>query len=218
MRRYVGYFLNVLCLASVCVTNGHADVFEPGSYYFDNSKINYANVEFATFDTVNVMVNVYKLSAPAGSDGWWRLTLEEPVVCDLYSFIESDIDSGSFNEAVNDFIEHHTSRHTLMGMWHEINPDTHPHWCDYVYCPILDDAQESDGYWRTQESYNATASGTLPVIYIKTQGSCPVTTKDYYIDATMWIDNCGSGDFLSWRLFFQRRFRLWQENVLLCCV
>ena len=197
MRRYVGYFLNVLCLASVCVTNGHADVFEPGSYYFDNSKINYANVEFATFDTVNVMVNVYKLSAPAGSDGWWRLTLEEPVVCDLYSFIESDVDSGTFNEAVNDFIEHHTSRHTLMGMWREINPDTHPHRCDYVYCPILDDAQESDGYWRTQESYNATASGTLPVMHIKTQGSCPVTTKDYYIDATMWIDNCGSGDFQS---------------------
>ena len=71
MGRYVGYFLNVLCLASVCATNGHADVFEPGSYYFDNSKINYANVEFATFDTVNVMVNVYKLSAPTGSDGWW---------------------------------------------------------------------------------------------------------------------------------------------------
>lgn len=197
MRGYVFYFLNILCLASLCVTKGHADVFESGTYYFDNSKINYANVEFAAFDTVNNVVNVYQLSPPAGSGGWWQLTIDEPACCDLYSFIESDIDSGAFNEAVNDFIDNHTSRHPLMGMWIEINPLTHPHLSGYVYCPILNDAQESDGYWRTQESYNATNSGTLPVIHINTQGSCPVTTKDYYIDATLWIDNCGSDAFQS---------------------
>ncbi len=197
MRGYVFYFLNILCLASLCVTKGHADVFESGTYYFDNSKINYDNVEFATFDTVNVVVKVYQMSPPADGGCWWQLTLEELASCDLYSFIESDADSGTFNEAVNDFIENHTSRHTLMGMWREINPLTHPHLSGYVYCPILNDAQESDGYWRTQESYNATASGTLPVIHINTQGSCPVTTKDYYIDATLWIDNCGSDAFQS---------------------
>ena len=197
MRRIVFYFLNVVCVASLFVTKGHADVFEPGTYYFDNSKINYENVEFATFDTVNVVVKVYQMSPPADGGCWWQLTLEEPASCDLYSFIESDADSGTFNEAVNDFIENHTSRHSLMGMWREINPLTHPHLSGYVYCPILNDAQESDGYWRTQESYNATASGTLPVIHINTQGSCPVTTKDYYIDATLWIDNCGSDDFQS---------------------
>ncbi len=183
--------LELVALACVSV-NGYAIDFETGKYYFDNSKIHYSNIKFATFDTIAVSVQVYDLT-PTSNNDWHQLTLDESVSCDLYSFIESDIPANIYNESVGSFLDNHTSRHTQLEMWKEMNPSTHPHYPGYVYCPILND-EVSDGYWRTQESYNATPSGTLPIIHITTQDSMPIVSKEHYIDATLWLDNCGIED------------------------
>ena len=168
--------LELVALACVSV-NGYAIDFETGKYYFDNSKIHYSNIKFATFDTIAVSVQVYDLT-PTSNNDWHQLTLDESVSCDLYSFIESDIPANIYNESVGSFLDNHTSRHTQLEMWKEMN---------------LND-EVSDGYWRTQESYNATPSGTLPIIHITTQDSMPIVSKEHYIDATLWLDNCGIED------------------------
>ena len=54
--------LELVALACVSV-NGYAIDFETGKYYFDNSKIHYSNIKFATFDTIAVSVQVYDLLA-----------------------------------------------------------------------------------------------------------------------------------------------------------
>ena len=164
--------------------------FDEGTYYFDNSKIHYSNIHFAAFDTVASTVRVYDLELDDESSCWWELTLEEPVSCDLYSFVESSELYSFYNETVDQFIDNHTIRHTQLGMWKEMNPLTHPNYPGYVYCPILN-GDVSDGYWRTQQSYNATASCSLPVIHINTQDSLPIVSKDHYISGTLWLDNCG---------------------------
>lgn len=213
-------------LTLTCVSvNGYAIDFEAGKYYFDNSKIHYSNIKFATFDTVAVSIQVYDLT-PTSNNDWHQLMLDESINCDLYSFIESDIPANIYNESVGSFLDNHTSRHTQLEMWHEMNPSTHPHNPGYVYCPIMND-EVSDGYWRTQESYNATPSGTLPIIHITTQDSMPILSKEHYIDATLWLDNCGIEDVQSigceempveigikgrgnytWRAFYKKPYKI----------
>ena len=180
----------VVLLMLVCASaNGYAIEFNAGQYFFDNSKIHYNNIKFATFDTVAVSVQVYDLS-PTSNNDWYQFTLDESISCDLYSFVESDIPASIYTATADQFLDSLTTRHTQMEMWLEMNPMTHPHNPGYVYCPILNN-EVSDGYWRTQESYSATPSGTLPIIHITTQDSLPIISKDYYIGATLWLDNCG---------------------------
>lgn len=40
-------------------------------------------------------------------------------------------------------------------------------------------------------------SGTLPVMYVVTQDSTPITSKQYYLDGVYWIDNMGLDGFES---------------------
>ncbi len=214
----------ILALTCFCV-KGYAFEFEAGQYYFDNSKIDYSNIMFAAFDTVNTTVTLHEMN-PTGDNAWWELSLDEPIVCDLYSFVESYAFPTSYNETVNKFLVRHTTRHTQLGMWMEMNPSTHPHYPGYVYCPIMNDAV-SDGYWRTQESYDATPSGTLPILHVRTNDSQPIVTKDYYINGNLWLDNCGIQEFESmgtenaplpieikgrgnytWRAFYKKPYKI----------
>ena len=225
MRKILGYLFVFLAFLVCFNTKGYALEFEAGTYYFDNSKINYTDIKFATFDTINTSVTVYDV-LPTGSNGWWKLIIEEPVSCDLYSFVESFAMAKSYNETVSQFLRWHTTRHTQLEMWFEMNPLMHPHNPGYVYCPIMND-EVSDGYWRPQESYNAMPSGTLPVIHISTQDSRPIISKDNYISATLWLDNCGIEEFQSigseempidmlikgrgnytWRAFYKKPYKI----------
>ena len=224
--RKVFCHIYIVLVTLICFSgNGHALEFEAGQYFFDNSNIHYSNIKFATFDTVAVAVHVYDLTTASNND-WHQLTLDEPINCDLYSFVECDIPSGLYAATVDQFLDSLTTHHTQLTMWHEMNPLTHPHNPGYVYCPIMND-EVSDGYWRTQESYNATASGSLPIIYISTYDGLPIVSEDKYMDASLWLDNCGFEDIqpigsedvpaeirikgrgnYTWRAFYKKPYKI----------
>ena len=46
-------------------------------------------------------------------------------------------------------------------------------------------------------AFAATFSGSLPVMYINTENSTPITSKDYYLNATYYVDNLGLDGYQS---------------------
>jgi hypothetical protein len=52
-------------------------------------------------------------------------------------------------------------------------------------------AAEAPSQGRGAAAEEVMASGTLPVIYITTKDSVPITSKEYYIDATYYVDPMG---------------------------
>lgn len=53
---------------------------------------------------------------------------------------------------------------------------------------------QGDSFLHNPSDY---ISGTLPVMYITTTDSVPVTSKDYYLTGTYYLDNLGIEGFES---------------------
>ncbi|MBR5101928.1 MAG: CotH kinase family protein [Muribaculaceae bacterium] len=128
---------------------------------------------------------------PVVGKQFWQVSLNEQLNnVDFYAFIESDMAPDTLNmtaqqclDSLQENIE--TFRSTKLKesyVW----AYNYPKW---VFCPDFN-LPYSDGYWRPLDSYDAQPSGTLPVIHIDTKNAEQVTTKEYYIPGTFWMDNC----------------------------
>lgn len=45
--------------------------------------------------------------------------------------------------------------------------------------------------WCAAAIHAANYSGTLPVLHINTENSTPITSKEYYLNGTYYLDNLG---------------------------
>lgn len=165
-----------------------------GDYYFDNSKLHFSTVKMVL--GTDIGVTVFQL-VPHNEMDWWTVTLPEDIEgLKGFSFIDSEVLPGTYSDAISPFLDS-LQRVEPGGRMTKIRDGIS---CEseeivgWVFCP-LDDNTISDGYWRPQDSYNLSPTGTLPIIYITTQDSATVSSKEYYINGRFWLDNCGIEEF-----------------------
>ncbi len=192
MKKIIILAIDLLILNFACFTC-NAFNLSAGTYIFDNSK--------QQFNTIKMLVGtdcttyVLSMSHYQGKD-WTSVSLDQDIESvKSYCFVECDnIADGRFNMSLEEFIINKIdsigARRTELST---SNLYMHPKW---VFCPLYS-SNYSPGYWRTIDSYNAVPSYTLPIVHINTEGDAPINNKDYYINATLWLDNCGIQEFES---------------------
>ena len=191
--------LKVLMLTVLMVQATFALDFKAGTYYFDNSKVKFSSVRFVAGDTTSCSTVVFEMTPVDGKD-WWKFTLSEKLSgIDHFTFIDSELTADTLMQTPKIFVDSladimgDSFRSTILyGFEREVygnHYDSHnyPSW---VFCPLYN-IPNTNGYWRPIDSYDATPSGTLPLVFINTQDSMPIITKTDYINGALWINNCG---------------------------
>lgn len=164
--------------------------FKAGEYYFDNSKLHFNNVKMVMGGDDSVVV---RDMMPQQSVPWLCSSLSMDVTnLKGFCFINSTIAAGTYYESLDNFLERvaASSANFRQTKVRESIGREPQHLIGWVFCP-LNDFEISDGYWRTQDSYNIQPSLTVPLIHINTQDGVTIADKENYIDATFWLDNCG---------------------------
>ena len=174
---------------------GNALDFNTGSYYFDNSKTQFSSVRFVAGNQATTLV--LEMDSIEGKP-WWQFSLGETLTdIDYYAFIESDIEADTIVMSPRQFIDNlkaDTLTHVRCTKLKASSDNAYqPGW---VFC-TFSGLPDCNGYWRSVESYDATISGTLPVIYITTDSMKPILTKTEYLPATYYIDNMGHEEVAS---------------------
>ena len=171
--------------------------FNAGTFYFDNSKVKFSSVRFVAGNNDAATTFVLQMDTVEGKQ-WWQFALSETLTdVDYYAFIESDMDADTIMMTPQQFmdsIKTDTLTHMRCTKLKESYQwaYNYPGW---VFCPVFN-VPDCDGYWRPQNSYDGSPSGTVPVVHINTQDSVDVATKEYY-DGFFWLDNCGIEGFES---------------------
>lgn len=168
--------------------------FNAGVYHFDNSKVKFSSVRFIAGNDSSQTTIVYDMIPVVGKE-WWQFSLNETLSdVDFYAFIESDMPADTLMVTPEQFMDSIKSEGIRSTMLKEsyLWAYNYPGW---VFCPVFN-VPDCDGYWRPQNSYDGSPSGTVPVIHINTQDSVDVATKEYY-DGFFWLDNCGIEGFES---------------------
>lgn len=180
-----------ILLVLTSASNMSALDISAGNYCFDNSRQHFSQVKMIVGSVTRPFTQVYDMTPVAGR-GWWQTTLYTGVNDITYLvFVETDMPAGTYNNRlymVIDSLEEAGGgvlRSTNLISKINIDWSKSPTW---VFYPINDRAQ-SNGYWRPDYSYDATTSGSLPIIYLNTKDSVTISSKDYYIDGSLWIDD-----------------------------
>ena len=179
--------VTLICFSANC----YALDFKAGIYYFDNSKLKFNNIKMVLGN--NHTTYVYDMfPVDADNNSRCKCLINQDVSNILgFCFIDSETNSGTYNKSLQAFLNECDTTQTdfrqtkvleSLNTWDEVT--------GWVFCPLNNGAQ-SDGYWRPIDSYGVAPSGTLPIIHIDTQDQATIASKDYYINATFWLDNCG---------------------------
>ncbi|MBR5087257.1 MAG: CotH kinase family protein [Muribaculaceae bacterium] len=193
MRLSKNIKMHILMLLLALTGAGSASALnlEAGDYCFDNSKLKFSQVKMIVGNVNRQFTRVYDMSQVSGRQ-WWRVILDENLKnLSYFTFAETDVPAGTYDVRLNVFLDSlktasgNTLRRTNLNSKADIDHNDSPTW---IYYPFNDDAL-SNGYWRPEYSYDATISGTLPVVYLNTQDSATIVSKHYYINGTLWIED-----------------------------
>ncbi len=181
-------------VAGVCCFTASAVSFSAGDYYFDNSKLKFSRVKLVVGNVTSALTKVYDMT-PIEGRNFWKASIDEDIInFSYFTFVETDAQAGTFATRLNVFLDSlavsggELRRTGLKASTNIVNDPLAQYW---VYCP-LNNSRLSDGYWRVDYSYDATTSGTLPIIYLNTRDSATIVSKDQYIDGNLWIDDAVS--------------------------
>ncbi len=168
--------------------------FNAGTYYFDNSKTQFSSVRFVAGNNAATTTFVLKMDTVEGKP-WRQFTLSETLAnIDYYAFIESEMDADTIMMTPSQFIDtikNDTLTHVRCTKLKASSDNRYePGW---VFC-TFSGLPDCNGYWRTVDSYDATITGSLPVIYITTDSLKPILSKDEYLSGTYYIDNMGHNE------------------------
>lgn len=185
MTRTLSIILAALCF----VVSAFAVDIPAGTFYFDNSKTGYDHVKFVYGTNSPAATHIVTMTRIEGTDRW-SVTFPEKVADQYrYTFACTSLPDGddprSFN-TVKDYISltlnelRTATKGDAFSAGDIFVPDTGDNW--------------AQGSWQSAsnpDDPDAAYSGTLPVMYINTEGGAPVTSKDTYLSATCYIDNLG---------------------------
>lgn len=179
--------LLTLVLLALATFGASAFNIPKGTFYFDNSLTKYSVVKFVFGSYSNP--ESYVMTMTNEGDNLWSITIPETVTgMYRYCFAETSIPDGQLNETFPDLKDRITSRNEMRTSTCELSIPV-----GWVFTPTSGD-NWAMGSW--QKPGEATSySGTLPVMFINTENSQPITSKEEYVFAYYYIDNMGNEEF-----------------------
>lgn len=173
-----------LLLLLVTATNATALDIPQGTFYFDNSLTKYSIVKFVFGSYSNA--ESYVITMTHEDNDLWSITIPETVTgMYRYTFAETSVSDGRHDESFPDL------KDRISNTLGEKRTAT----CDlsipvgWIFTPTSGNNWAS-GSWK-RPGDQAAYSCTLPVMFINTDNSQPITSKEDYIYADYYIDNMG---------------------------
>ena len=155
-----------------------------GTFYFDNSLTKYTVVKFVFGSYSNP--ESYVMSMTHEDDDLWSITIPETVTgMYRYCFAETSLADGMYNETFPDL------KDRISNTLGEKRTTT----CElsipvgWVFTPTSG-SNWATGMW-VKPGDAMSYSGTLPVMFINTEGAVPITSKEEYVYADYYVDNMG---------------------------
>ena len=155
-----------------------------GTFYFDNSLTKYSVVKFVFGSYSNP--ESYVMSMTHEDDDLWSITIPETVTgMYRYCFAETSLADGMYNETFPDL------KDRISNTLGEKRTTT----CElsipvgWVFTPTSG-SNWATGMW-VKPGDAMSYSGTLPVMFINTEGAVPITSKEEYVYADYYVDNMG---------------------------
>ena len=164
-------------------TAGALDIPQ-GTFYFDNSLTKYSVVKFVFGSYSNP--ESYVMSMTHEDDNLWSITIPETVTgMYRYCFAETSLADGMYTETFPDL------KDRISNTLGEKRTTT----CElsipvgWVFTPTSG-SNWATGMW-VKPGDAMSYSGTLPVMFINTEGAVPITSKEEYVYADYYVDNMG---------------------------
>ena len=164
-------------------TAGALDIPQ-GTFYFDNSLTKYSVVKFVFGSYSNP--ESYVMGMTHEDDDLWSITIPETVTgMYRYCFAETSLADGMYTETFPDL------KDRISNTLGEKRTTT----CElsipvgWVFTPTSG-SNWATGMW-VKPGDAMSYSGTLPVMFINTEGAVPITSKDEYVYADYYVDNMG---------------------------
>ena len=155
-----------------------------GTFYFDNSLTKYTVVKFVFGSYSNP--ESYVMGMTHEDDDLWSITIPETVTgMYRYCFAETSLADGMYTETFPDL------KDRISNTLGEKRTTT----CElsipvgWVFTPTSG-SNWATGMW-VKPGDAMSYSGTLPVMFINTEGAVPITSKDEYVYADYYVDNMG---------------------------
>lgn len=177
--------LIMLLLSMTLSWTGFALDIPKGTFYFDNSLTGYTHVKFVYGSDSSPETYVVSMTLDEGAR--WVVTIPEKV-SDMYryTFAETSLADGKIektfstvkeeiSKTYNEYRTATTDKAILVGGI--FVPETGDNW--------------AQGGWQTLGGERYAYSGTLPVLFIETEGGVAITSKEEYVNATYRLDNMG---------------------------
>ncbi len=179
--------LLTLVLLALATFGANALNIPKGTFYFDNSFTKYSVVKFVFGSYSNP--ESYVMTMTSEGDNLWSITIPETVTgMYRYCFAETSIPDGQLNETFPDLKDRITSRNEMRTSTCELSIPV-----GWVFTPTSCDNWAMGSWQKPGET--TSYSGTLPVMFINTENSQPITSKEEYIFAYYYIDNMGNEEF-----------------------
>ena len=156
-----------------------------GTFYFDNSLTGYAQVKFVYGSDSHA--ETYIVSMTDEGNGLWSITFPEKVN-DMYryTFANTQLSDGKIEKTFS------TVKDEISNKYYEYRTATTDQTIVVggTYTPLSGE-NWAQGYWKSPNANDIGYSGTLPVMYINTDGGVEITSTEDYVNATYYLDNMG---------------------------
>ena len=179
MLRFKLFLLSIICSITLWGVT-----IPKGTFYFDNSKTKYENVKFVYGSEHDKQTWVVSMTRESGDK--WSVTFDKSVEnMYRYTFAATTLPDGKIDDTFpnvkeniskvrNEYRTATTSATILVGG--TFTPSSGDNW--------------AQGSWVMSSSGNG-YSETLPVMFINTENSQAITSKENYINATYYIETFG---------------------------
>lgn len=175
------HFGLILIMLSV-IFHAKAIDIPQGTFFFDNSKTQFSQVKFV-YGSDN-RKETYVVSMTAGQEARWSVTMQN-AVSDMYryTFADTSLPDGKISDYFSNV------KNNISNTRNEKRTATtdKPIIVNATYVPASGDNWAS-GAWQLPQN---TFSGTLPVMFITTEGNSPIVSKEDYLNATYYVDALG---------------------------
>lgn len=156
-----------------------------GKFYFDNSLTGYEQVKFVYGRDSRAETHVISMTNEGNSI--WSVTIPQKV-SDMYryTFADTHLADGKIGKTFS------TVKEEISKTYNEYRTATTDQTIIVggTYTPYSGD-NWAQGYWKEPEAGDTKYSGTLPVMFINTEGGAAITSTEEYVSGTYYIDNMG---------------------------
>lgn len=184
----------VLLFVTVAITELLALNIPAGTYYYDNSKTRYSTVKFVYGTNDPAVCNIIQMTEE--NDNIWKLDIPTTINNSYrYFFSNTSYAVGIVNKSFNTLKDEIPNRgeNRTATIWDEMTNG-------YIYVTETGD-QWAQGYWTAEQGGGnpdqadncQSPSNTIPIVYINTENSQAITSKDYYLNATIYVDALNTG-------------------------